>query len=447
MLNHLISGKEAWSYHLFNIIINLLVSFLVFLIAKNIFKFINSINYNNSAALAAILFAIHPLHTEVVTNIAGRADSMTTFWILLGVVLSAKAYKGNFVAGVLVGICALAAGLTKETGFLIMPVILLYYFLFSKNSTIKSSRKLTAWISGTLGTLLSAGMYISAMNAAPKIKSISYLDNFCAYIPIDQRVKTAVYLFGRSIKLLFIPFPLSSDYSFAQITPQLSFFNFYSAIAIITISCGLLWAWKKPNSQSKKITEFAVLWFVLCYIFSSNLFFPIGTVFGERLLYLASVGFCIAVSWWIFQIKFRWLRLTVISLITSIFFFLTIIRNFDWENSEQFYDAMIRSAPKSAKAHFAAANRSIDNKNFNLATKYLNNSLAIFPAFPEAHGLLSKVFLYEKNYSNAFVEAVRAIRLNPNVPLAHYTLSQIYNKRGEKEKANKHYNFAKKLLE
>jgi hypothetical protein len=447
MLNHLISGKNAWSYHLFNIIINLLVSLLVFFIAKNIFKTIGSTNYYKIAALAAALFAVHPLHTEVVTNIAGRADSMMTFWILLGVLLSVKAYKGNLIAGFFIGFCALAAGLTKETGFLIMPVILLYYFLFCKNSKLNSAGKMTAWISGSLGTLISVAMYISAMHAAQKINGVSYLDNFCAYIPLDQRIKTAVYLFGRSIKLFFIPFPLSADYSFAEITPQLSFLNIYSAVAIIIISGGLLWSWKKTASSSRKITEFAVLWFIICYIFSSNLFFPIGTIFGERLLYLASVGFCIAIAWWIFRIKIRWLRIICTSFIISIYICITVIRNFDWDNPDDFYNAMIRTAPKSAKAHLAAARRSVDNNNFTLAAKQLNNSLAIFPAFAEAHSFLSSVFWHEQNYSNAFLEANRAINLTPNVPSAHYVLYRIYLKRGEKEKAEKHYKLAKELAE
>ncbi len=62
MLNHYISGDNPWSYHLFNILVNSLV-------------------------------------------------------VLLGVLLAKKGYNGSKAAGWMVGVCALAAGLTKETGF------------------------------------------------------------------------------------------------------------------------------------------------------------------------------------------------------------------------------------------------------------------------------------------------------------------------------------------
>lgn len=443
MLNYAVSKKAAWSYHLFNVIINLIVSLLVFLIAKNIFEHLGLDNINSCALFAAALFALHPLHSEVVANVAGRADSMTTFWILLGIIFSIKAYGGNIFAAFAVGICALAAGLTKETGFLFMPVILLYYFFFHKNA---KKEKYIVWFSAAIGLFLAIVMYIFAMKSSWKTGTISYLDNFCPFIPFDQRIKTSVYLIGRSIKLLFIPWPLSSDYSFAQITPQLSFLTPYSAVAIIVIFCGLLYSWKRPETTSKKITRFAIFWFLLCYVFSSNLFFPIGTIFGERLLYLASVGFCVAAAWWIYQIKLRRARIIVSSFVLFTFITIIFIRNSDWKSPDNFYRAMRRTAPKSSKAHFASANLEIKNHNYITAGKHLNNALAIFPAFAEAHGLYSQVLLHEKNYSNAFVEATRAIRLNPNIPSAHDALAIIYRHRGNERKARWHEKIVKELM-
>ena len=284
------------------------------------------------------------------------------------------------------------------------------------------------------------------MKKVGKINVVSYLDNFSPFIPFDQRIKTAVYLFGKSIKLLFFPFPLSSDYSFAQITPQLSFLTLYSALALAIIFCGLLYSWKKPASPAKKIILFAIAWFILCYIFSSNLFFSIGTIFGERLLYLASVGYCIALAYWIYQIKYRRIRLTVTTIIFIFFITVIVIRNKDWSSSDNFYKAMMRTAPRSAKAHYALAKLAIKKHDFRNAGKYLNNSLAIFPAFAEAHGLYSQVLIKEGNYSNAFVEATRAIRLNPNVPSAHNALSIIYRHNGNHSNAEKHRRIADKLI-
>jgi len=442
MLNHYISGSAPWSYHLFNIIFNSFVVLLVFFLAKDIFYRACGKHHDWTAFFAAVLFAIHPLHTEAVANIAGRADVMMTFWVLLGIMLARAGYNGSKIAGWLVGLCALAAGLTKETGFLIMPVICVCDFVCIKNIPQKKYLRARVWISGCMGTAFAAVMYVFAQMNASNVSGTSYLDNFSPFVSLEIKIKTALYLIGKSIKLLFIPFPLSSDYSFAQITPVISFLTFYSAFAIIIISCGLMWSWKKNSTPAKNITEFAILWFFVSYIFSSNLFFHIGTVFAERLLYLASVGFCIAAGWWLINISNKIVKTVMISFILILFTSWTIVRNTDWRDNTSLYKAMLITAPKSAKAHFSAAKLSIDDRDYDTAAKHLNKTLEIFHTYPEAHGLLSSIFLFLGDYSNSFKEAHIALKLNPNVPSAHHSLSVIYKKRGEKSKAKKHYDRA-----
>ncbi len=127
-----------------------------------------------------------------------------------------------------------------------MPVIWIWDFV----SVNKNSRA-RVWAAGCTGTFIAASMYIYAKMNVPTHSGTSYLDNFSTFVSFDIRIKTALYLMGKSIKLLFIPFPLSSDYSFAQIMPVGTFLTFYSAFAVIIIFCGLMWSWKKPNFNEK----------------------------------------------------------------------------------------------------------------------------------------------------------------------------------------------------
>src|SRR6185295_12578707 len=66
--NHAVAGISPWSYHLVNVSVHLVVTWLVYLLARQL-------TFSSAAALiAAVLFALHPIHTEAVAGAVGRAE-------------------------------------------------------------------------------------------------------------------------------------------------------------------------------------------------------------------------------------------------------------------------------------------------------------------------------------------------------------------------------------
>src|SRR6266850_1289551 len=72
------NGENGGGYHLLNFLLHWANAWLVFLIVRRLAGRLDV------AALAAALFAVHPLNTEAVTNVVGRADLLATVCVLFG---------------------------------------------------------------------------------------------------------------------------------------------------------------------------------------------------------------------------------------------------------------------------------------------------------------------------------------------------------------------------
>ena len=76
-LNMMIS-TQPFGFHLINLFLHIIVSLLVFIIGHRILLFDIHI-----ATIAGLLFAIHPIHTEAIVSIVGRADLLCALFYLL----------------------------------------------------------------------------------------------------------------------------------------------------------------------------------------------------------------------------------------------------------------------------------------------------------------------------------------------------------------------------
>ena len=69
-LNHYFHDLRPFGYHVVNIALHAAVTILFTLAARRMLA------SSFTAVLAGALFALHPLHVEVATNIVGRAESL-----------------------------------------------------------------------------------------------------------------------------------------------------------------------------------------------------------------------------------------------------------------------------------------------------------------------------------------------------------------------------------
>lgn len=130
-LNYLLGGLHPFGFHLGNILLHslnaLLVTWILLLFTKR--KWVS--------LLGGLLFLLHPLHTEAVVWIAGRKDLLSTFFVLLSLILYLKYRVGSRWAYALSLLCFLFALLSKVMSVTLPAVLLLIDILIERRTQWK----------------------------------------------------------------------------------------------------------------------------------------------------------------------------------------------------------------------------------------------------------------------------------------------------------------------
>ncbi len=80
-----------------------------------------------AAWLVGPAFAVHPLHTEVVASVVGRADTLSLIFTLLGMLwwITWRRDAWTWRPATVIAACVLLGGLSKEPGYLLAPMLVL----------------------------------------------------------------------------------------------------------------------------------------------------------------------------------------------------------------------------------------------------------------------------------------------------------------------------------
>ena len=112
---------------------------------------------------------------------------------------------------------------------------------------------------------------------------------------------------------------------------------------------------------------FAILFFLATFSLYSNVLLVIGTHFGERLLFLPSLGFAMAAGYglWYWGAKGSWrdaskrfvpgkaaLPLALVAVLLVGYGFKTVERAAQWGNEILLYEADRENAPNSSRTHY-----------------------------------------------------------------------------------------------
>lgn len=287
-LNFAAGGLSPAGYHAANVLLHALAAALVLALALRLgMPFAG-------AVLAGLLFAVHPVQVEVVANVAGRKDALATAFAIAAVLAHAAARERGGAALAAAPLAMAAAMFSKETGVTAVGLVAAYDLLFRRSSW-RAERRRAAALYAIYA--VEAGVYLLARRAAVggvgvPLDAIPWNENPIAHAPGLVRILTAVGVVARGAALLVAPLRLSPDYSYAAIrevtSPWDPWFLAGAALIAAAVAVGIATRRRSP------LGAFAVLWYACTLFPGSNLLFPVGTIFGERLLYLPSVGFCLA---------------------------------------------------------------------------------------------------------------------------------------------------------
>ncbi|HEX7407427.1 MAG TPA: tetratricopeptide repeat protein [Candidatus Binatia bacterium] len=424
-LNERLAPGNTVAYHGVNVLLHAGVAVLVFVLARRLFGSVRT------AQIAAVLFALHPVHTEAVTSLVGRTELLAALFGLAAILSMDRAdTAAHWPARVSLYLLSLTsfslALFSKESALVVVPLILLFRIA-------RRREPLVTGLVTQLGSLdwvpyaLCAGVFLFfryLVVGGLMVNTPTPLDNALAFVPWSIRVRSALGILWDYFGLLNFPLVLAADYSYAQVhiidtwtTPR-----FVAGLALgVAAGCVIV------RDRRPAIT-FAVAFPFVALSLTSNLLFPVGTIKAERLLYFPSVGWALLVAFGFDHLtrvqRYRPIIIGLLAILVGAFALRTWTRNSDWLDDATLYRSMVRSAPNSAKAHYNMGVAFQKEGADAAAIAEFRRALEIYPYDAGAGAPLGIGISYEKQgrMDQAIEWYKKALDLEPELGGAHTNL-------------------------
>lgn len=374
-LNYTLGGLAPAGFRVVNILLHAGVSAALWALARRLGW------SRGGATAAAAIFAVHPIHTEAVTGIVGRAELMMSLGVL-GCLLwypAAGERPAAHARALLASLGAFAAALLSKEQALVLPGL----FLLAEVCTGRRpgpgardwARAALAWARRLAPLLAVLAAYLALRGLVvgsfvDPTRAPLFHDNPLAHVDTATRVLTALKVAGRYLWLTMWPAALSADYSHRAIPLSESLVE-SAVLGGLAAWTALLAVGAVAFLRGHPRVAFATGLTAISFLPASNLLVATGTVMGERLFYLPSAGLCLlAASLW--EAGRAWASpdrrrvrgglAVLLALVVALLAARTAVRNRDWTSHVTIWRAAARVVPGSCKVHNALARLATDPK-------------------------------------------------------------------------------------
>ena len=441
--------------------------------------------------VALFLFAVHPIHTEVVANIKSRDEILSLLFISLSVIFFMRYYQNDKKFDLIAfGAMLFLALLSKEFAVL-TPLICIVSVYISNVKKIKLDfikvivSFFVLFCSILLPYLFHNSLFYALLLASIPLLFLRFLLNekfysfllivasvFSMYFVLrfhatasagnsqifdnnvisnpyltfsaEEKIATKIYVLLKYIMLLFLPVGLSCDYSFQSISPH----NFNSPLVYISLMvCFLLIIASIYSFIRQKRVLLPLLIFLFFLLPVSNIFIEIGAPMGERLIFHSSLGFVLLLVFPFNRIilnenkSFLWKKIIMFGFLGLGIFYVvtTILRNPDWKNNDTLFAADLKKFPNNISLISGVAsglgNKAANENNSIIKKKYVTESISLVDKglrvcgtyMPLYHTLALDFFIIEEYEKSA--SACRAgLKVRDEDPALKSILSSISKK-------------------
>jgi tetratricopeptide (TPR) repeat protein len=428
-------GGAVFGFHVVNVALHVIVTLLLA-------RLLAQLGVPDAVAFgAALLFAVHPIHVEAVTSLVGRGETLAAVFVL-GVLLLALRYRRERRARAavlaLLLLCYALGILSKESAAVAPALVLLAYWRLETGGTaerLKGALVLGLPIAGGCAVVLAASLAARRAVLGGVIKASNFrifeVENPLAHVTTGERVTNAAAILIRYVGRMIVPFRLSADES-AWSIPVVHGFD-PVGLAALVLGAGLLIAAVMREREERDVA-FGVLFFAAAFVTTSNLFFSIGTILAERVAYLPSAGFALALSAVLLgsaPARAPSSRRSAIFLaIVLLYAARTVVRNPVWDSDDSLFADTALTSPQSAKAHYNLAWISAERGKLPLALEEYTRATRIYPKYFDAWA--GKGFVEQRMGKLAEAERSleQSIAVSPKYENGFFRLGEVRELRG-----------------
>ena len=419
-INFQLSELSPFSYLLFNLLLHLANTILVFY-----FIWLISGKKTFVAFLTALVFGIHPMHVESVAWVSERKDVLYTFFFLLSLIEYWRYLQTNRLAKYWSCFLLFGLSLLSKPAAIVLPFVLLLLDYWKGRRFDKKT--ITEKIPFVILSILFAIVTLQIQSK----QAIIGLDVFSFW----QRSLFACYGIMIYLARFFVPYPLSAFHPFPS-PGNLGWMITISPIIVIALFAFTLY------HRKNKLVVFSILFFVINLLLVLQLVSIGNTIVAERYTYVPYIGLAFLFSTWLNNYLdkaskvFLWL---VPSVLVAVFGFMSFQRTKVWNNSLTLWNNVIDRYPNAPVPRTNRANYfyklAIDPSHaaeakslYQQALEDCNVALKTEPRHKPGYEIRGLVFQNLNRNTEALADGQTLVRLAPADRMG-YSISSTANMR------------------
>ncbi len=410
VLNYALFEAHPWGYKLANVLLHILVTVLVFLLARRV------IPKGIAPLSAALLFAVHPAHAEAVSWISARTDLLQSVFSL-GALLAFWRYLeadrsrmfrclGWYVASI--AFFALAM-FSKESALVVPLIIIVLPFYAGKKSSFKFV------LGQTIPFVAVVLLYLAAKQS---VLGYAFSQN-AVFTGLWGRLLVVPAFVLAYLRMLFIP-GLAQPLHIPHTAPIISVFGWIGLLALVGIPIAL---WRKSRAIA-----FAAGWVSIGLLLVLNIVPILGLRPCERFVYFPSIGLALIVGLAVNRLH-QWKPFPISVVFGAIAFVLAVqsyAGSVVWRNETSVVARMVEGNPKFHNVRILAGTVYEEHGQPTRAIAEYAAAVALKPN--DLQTRLRLIRFYQRTGDNrAMLKEVQAIaRQLPNEPTVIFSLARAY---------------------
>lgn len=398
LADRLVWGSDPAGYHVLNLCLHLGSGLLLYAIVKQLVEETSTTTETSSVPLvAALLFLVHPIGTETVTYLSGRASGLAAFWSLAGLLLYLRASRAGHEPRALstahVGAmgCFALALLSKETAIM-FPLALLLVEFVARRTRGAALRTIVMRLHTPFWVVLA--LFLGAAAMMPRYRVL--LDTSLNMRPLYEQLIAQVNVVSYATTLLVAPARINFDHDFPR---YVSVFAWPTPLSFALLM-GMI-AVAVRSARVQPLLAFGIAWFFV-QLLATNSVLQRDDLLSERNLYLPAAGLFIAIAatWCSFE---RWVSdrrsavpvpplhavpVVVVALLISG----TVARNALYSDPVAFWTDAVTKSPAKARPHINLGHAYVLAGDLSRAIDELRIALTLDPENPAAQQNLRAVW-------------------------------------------------------
>jgi Flp pilus assembly protein TadD len=381
------------------------------------------------ALFAVLLWAAHPLHTEVVANIKSR-DELLSLLAALGALLYMLRHidSGERKFAIIAGLAFFASLMAKEATVTFVVLAPLAVFVFTDTPW---RRNLIATTPLAIAFVVYLIIRLAVVGIQQDIANQELMNDPFLNSSASERYATVFHTMGLYLKLLVFPHPLTHDYYPFQI-PIIGWGDWRALLSLllyIALGIGAV-----IGLRRRHVVGYAIAFYLLSFSITSNLVFPIGTFMNERFMFVPSIGFCLALAWGLQRVPARALPATL-GILLFAYSAKTIHRSLAWRNDYTLTMTDRKISTNSARIHMTAGSAAVDEAKklggaareatMQIAFESFHRAIELYPTYTPAIFGLGTAYYENGDTHAAIAEFANCLKLRPHMRTAMQNINHI----------------------